>query len=255
MQETVYKHDETTRLQRKLEISFSDTRNFDLSTYSPMTFRIGACELAGADGRPLPADVAGGGGRWMKQHSLRACDVAIATAALVILSPLMLLAALAIKLDSAGPAIFRQRRTGLNGREFMIYKFRSMSVTEDGPKIVQACEEDPRVTRVGRILRQSSIDELPQLLNVVRGDMSLIGPRPHAVAHDQYYADAIANYTQRQRVKPGITGWAQVNGLRGETPRIEDMEKRIEFDLWYVRNRSLALDAKIIWRTCFEAMR
>ena len=242
-----------TKSQRKLGIP-SRITNFGLSDFSQISFRPDASELVAANDQfPTRIDRAWRGRT--AQFAKRACDVAIAAAALVILSPLMLLAALAIKLDSAGPAIFRQRRTGLNGREFMIYKFRSMSVTEDGPKIIQACEEDPRVTRVGRILRQSSIDELPQLLNVVRGDMSLIGPRPHAVAHDQYYADAIANYTQRQRVKPGITGWAQVNGLRGETPRIEDMEKRIEFDLWYVRNRSLALDAKIIWCTCFEVMR
>ena len=182
----------------------------------------------------------------------RACDIGLASIALVLLAPLMILTALAIKLDSAGAVIFRQRRTGFNGRIFFIYKFRTMSVMEDGPEIVQTRRIDPRVTKVGRVLRQSSIDELPQLFNVLRGDMSLVGPRPHALAHDGQYGAMISTYAYRHHVKPGITGWAQVNGQRGETRRIEDMEKRIELDLWYVNNWSLLLDLRIIWRTCFE---
>jgi undecaprenyl-phosphate galactose phosphotransferase/putative colanic acid biosynthesis UDP-glucose lipid carrier transferase len=162
--------------------------------------------------------------------------------ALVVLAPLMLLTALAVKLDSAGPTIFRQRRIGFDGLTFFIYKFRTMSVMEDGPQIVQTRQRDPRVTKVGRLLRQSSIDELPQLLNVLKGDMSLVGPRPHAIAHDDHYGAAISSYAYRHHVKPGITGWAQVNGQRGETRQIADMAKRVELDLWYVNNWSLFLD-------------
>ena len=185
----------------------------------------------------------------------RACDIALATAALVLLSPLMLMSALAVKLDSPGPVIFRQRRAGFDGAAFSIYKFRTMSVLEDGPRIDQTRRNDPRVTPVGRLLRQSSIDELPQLFNVLRGDMALIGPRPHALAHDDQYRAAIASYAFRHHVKPGITGWAQVNGQRGETRRVEDMARRIDLDLWYIDNWSLTLDLRILWRTCFELAR
>jgi undecaprenyl-phosphate galactose phosphotransferase/putative colanic acid biosynthesis UDP-glucose lipid carrier transferase len=185
----------------------------------------------------------------------RACDMLLATIAVIVLAPLMLATALAIKLDGAGPIVFRQRRIGFDGHVFFIYKFRTMSVMEDGPQIVQTRREDPRVTKVGRLLRQSSIDELPQLFNVLKGDMSLVGPRPHAIAHDDQYGAAISSYAYRHHVKPGITGWAQVNGQRGETRNIADMEKRIELDLWYVNNWSLILDFRIIWRTCFELMR
>ena len=184
----------------------------------------------------------------------RACDMGIATSALIVLAPLMLLTAIAIKLDSAGPTIFRQRQIGFDGLPFFIYKFRTMSVMEDGPQIVQTRQRDPRVTKVGRLLRQSSIDELPQLLNVLKGDMSLVGPRPHAIAHDDHYGAAISSYAYRHHVKPGITGWAQVNGQRGETRQIADMEKRVELDLWYVNNWSLFLDLRIMWRTCFEVL-
>jgi Undecaprenyl-phosphate glucose phosphotransferase len=187
-----------------------------------------------------------------ERFAKRACDVVLAATALVLLAPLMLISALAIKLDSAGPIIFRQRRTGFDGYTFFINKFRTMSVMEDGPQITQTKPNDVRVTRVGRLLRQSSIDELPQLLNVIRGDMSLVGPRPHALAHDDHYGAMISNYAYRHHVKPGITGWAQVNGWRGETKRMEEMEKRIEFDLWYINNWSVFLDFKIMWRTCFE---
>lgn len=185
----------------------------------------------------------------------RACDVVLSSIALVVLAPVMVMLALIIKLDSAGPVIFRQRRTGFDGRTFFIYKFRSMSVMEDGQHVVQARLDDPRVTKVGRLLRGSSIDELPQIFNVLRGEMSLVGPRPHAVAHDDHYGAMISSYACRHHVKPGITGWAQVNGMRGETRQIEDMEKRIDHDLWYINNWSLGLDFKIIWRTLFEPLR
>jgi undecaprenyl-phosphate galactose phosphotransferase/putative colanic acid biosynthesis UDP-glucose lipid carrier transferase len=165
------------------------------------------------------------------------------------------LAAAAIKLESRGPVIFRQRRHGFNGKSFMIYKLRSMKVLEDGATVVQATEKDPRVTRVGRVLRQTSIDELPQLLNVLQGHMSIVGPRPHALAHDYEYGKMIANYAFRHHVKPGITGWAQVQGYRGGTPRLELMERRIALDLWYIDNWSLVLDINIMLRTSFELIR
>ena len=158
-----------------------------------------------------------------------------------------------IKLESSGPVIFSQRRKGFNGREFKIFKFRTMNVLEDGHVIPQARRNDPRVTRVGRILRTTSIDELPQLLNVLRGQMSLVGPRPHAVAHDDGYTKVIAKYAFRQHVKPGLTGWAQVNGFRGETAQLELMERRVECDLWYIKNWSFWLDLRIIVLTVLRA--
>jgi Undecaprenyl-phosphate glucose phosphotransferase len=181
----------------------------------------------------------------------RIFDIVASTGLLIALSPLLLVTALAIKLDSSGPVIFRQKRNGFNGGPFQIYKFRSMSVMEDGTTIRQAQKHDARVTRIGRILRQTSIDELPQLFNVLKGDMSLVGPRPHALAHDSEYGQAIAAYAFRQHVKPGITGWAQVSGFRGETASIERMEQRVEHDLWYINNWSIWLDLRIVLRSCF----
>jgi Undecaprenyl-phosphate glucose phosphotransferase len=182
----------------------------------------------------------------------RALDIFIAAFAFVGLLPLMVIVACAIRLGSPGPAIFRQRRKGFNGREFTIFKFRTMTVMEDGGEIVQARRSDARVTRLGRLLRQTSIDELPQLYNVLRGDMSLVGPRPHAIAHDNEYSQVIANYAFRHHVKPGITGWAQVNGCRGATPQLEQMANRIELDLWYINNWTLGLDLQILLRTSFD---
>ncbi|HUO93162.1 MAG TPA: exopolysaccharide biosynthesis polyprenyl glycosylphosphotransferase [Rhizomicrobium sp.] len=185
----------------------------------------------------------------------RLIDIAVAGTALLLLAPAMLLIAIAIKLDSAGPVFFRQRRNGYRGRPFRIVKFRTMSVLEDGEAVTQARRDDQRVTRVGRWLRKTSFDELPQLLNILRGEMSLVGPRPHAVAHDELYAKLIENYELRQHVKPGVTGWAQVNGLRGETPTVDLMFRRIEFDLWYAANSSVALDLQILARTLFTVLR
>jgi Undecaprenyl-phosphate glucose phosphotransferase len=176
----------------------------------------------------------------------RAIDVVLAGAGLTMLSPTMLILAVLIKLDSPGPVLFRQTRSGFNGQSFPIFKFRSMSVLEDGPVINQATHDDPRVTRIGRILRRANLDELPQLLNVLRGEMSLVGPRPHAAAHNSEYERRIATYAFRYHVKPGITGWAQVNGYRGETKTVDLMEKRVEHDLWYINNWSLWLDIKIL---------
>ena len=191
----------------------------------------------------------------VERGAKRLLDVTVAATSLVLLAPLLLFAAAAVKLESRGPAIFRQRRHGFNGQSFTIYKLRTMKVLEDGAAVVQATEGDPRVTWVGRRLRASSIDELPQLLNVLQGDMSIVGPRPHALIHDHEYGMMIANYAFRHHVKPGITGWAQVHGYRGGTPRLELMERRIALDLWYIDNWSLTLDIRIIWRTFFELIR
>jgi len=179
----------------------------------------------------------------------RSIDVLCASIGLLFLSPLMLVTAIVIKLDSSGPILFSQRRDGFNGRSFRVFKFRTMVVLEDGPVIRQAIRDDPRVTRLGRLLRRTNIDELPQLFNVLRGEMSLIGPRPHASAHNNEYEQRIAAYAFRHHVKPGITGWAQVNGFRGETKTIDLMAKRVELDLWYINNWSIWLDIKILLRT------
>lgn len=175
-------------------------------------------------------------------------DRSAAVVAILLLAPLLIIIAAAIKLEG-GRVLFRQRRTGLGGRPFHILKFRTMHSLEDGPEVRQATRDDARVTRVGRFLRRTSLDELPQLFNVVKGEMSLVGPRPHALAHDTYYAARIARYADRHSVRPGLTGWAQVNGSRGETPTIGDMSRRVEHDLWYIANWSLLLDAKILLRT------
>ena len=185
----------------------------------------------------------------------RVFDLIVASVGLALLAPALLAACVAIKLDSSGPIIFRQRRRGFNGREFAIYKFRTMNVLEDGPCIRQATRKDERVTRLGRLLRASSIDELPQLLNVIKGEMSLVGPRPHAVAHDDEYSNMIDNYAFRHHVKPGITGWAQTHGFRGETVDVAAMKKRIQLDLWYINNWSLWLDFRVLARTCIELSR
>jgi undecaprenyl-phosphate galactose phosphotransferase/putative colanic acid biosynthesis UDP-glucose lipid carrier transferase len=185
----------------------------------------------------------------------RSFDLLFATLCSVVSLPMLIIAAIAIKLESSGPLIFKQRRRGFNGREFTIYKLRTMTVLEDGPEIRQAERNDVRITRVGNVLRRTSIDELPQLLNVLLGDMSFVGPRPHAVAHDDQYSTCIADYAFRNHVKPGLTGWAQVNGLRGETAQIELMKRRVEHDVWYISNWSLWLDLLIVARTCFAMMR
>jgi Undecaprenyl-phosphate glucose phosphotransferase len=185
----------------------------------------------------------------------RSVDVLSAVAGLILLLPILCMTAALIKLDSRGPIFFRQKRCGFNGRQFGILKFRTMSVLEDGPTVCQAAEADHRVTRLGKWLRRTSIDELPQLLNVLNGSMSLVGPRPHAVAHDNQFDKVVRNYAFRQHVRPGLTGWAQVNGHRGPTPTVEDIKRRVQFDLWYIDNWSLRLDFLIIIRTFFELMR
>lgn len=176
----------------------------------------------------------------------RVFDIAASATALVLLAPLFAIVALLIRIDSPGPVFFRQRRRGYNHKEFRIWKFRTMTTLDDGAMIRQAQRDDARVTRIGRRLRRFNIDELPQLLNVLTGDMSLVGPRPHAVAHDEHYEKRILEYPRRLNVKPGITGWAQVNGYRGATESDEDMRRRVEHDIHYIENWSLVLDIYIL---------
>ena len=192
-----------------------------------------------------------------ERHSLLkgVLDYPAAALGLLLLSPLLGLIALAIKLDSPGPIFFRQRRYGQNNQIFRIFKFRTMLVAEDGQHVKQAERNDPRVTRVGWFLRRTSLDELPQLLNVLSGDMSLVGPRPHALAHDQQFEQELDLFSRRRRVKPGLTGWAQVNGYRGETRTTEDVRARMQHDLHYIDNWSLWLDLEIITRTVFVLCR
>lgn len=185
----------------------------------------------------------------------RCIDVVGASISLALLMPLLFLVAIAIKLDSRGPILFSQRRCGFNGRIFSIYKLRTMHVVEDGPSVAQAQAFDRRVTRVGRWLRRASIDELPQLLNVLDGSMSLVGPRPHALVHDAEFDSLVRKYAFRRRVKPGITGWAQINGSRGPTPMIAQIQERVEHDLWYIENWSLKLDFRILLQTPLEVVR
>ena len=179
----------------------------------------------------------------------RIFDIVGASAILLLTLPLWLSIAIAVRVTSPGPVIFRQRRYGLHGEKIIVHKFRSMTVTEDDEKLEQATRDDPRITAVGRFLRRTSLDEWPQFWNVLKGDMSLVGPRPHAVAHNEFYRGAIQGYMSRHKVKPGVTGWAQVNGYRGETRTLERMEKRIDLDLEYIRNWSPMLDIQIIFKT------
>ncbi|WP_213778690.1 undecaprenyl-phosphate glucose phosphotransferase [Caballeronia sp. dw_276] len=183
-------------------------------------------------------------------------DRVFAAAALIAVSPVMIACALAVKLTSRGPVFFKQRRKGADGRVFSIYKFRSMRMhVEKEGELRQATRNDPRITRVGAFLRRTSLDELPQFFNVLRGDMSVVGPRPHALEHDDLYQKVVSGYIHRYRIKPGITGWAQVNGFRGETDRIEKMEGRVAHDLYYLGNWSFGLDMKIIFATIFKGLR
>jgi Undecaprenyl-phosphate glucose phosphotransferase len=185
----------------------------------------------------------------LQQVVKRVFDVVVAAAGLVILAPLLTLVAFAIKLDSPGPVLFRQTRHGYNNETIKVFKFRSMTKLEDGDAFVPAVRNDSRVTRVGAMLRRTNIDELPQLINVLRGEMSLVGPRPHATAHNKMFEGKISVFSRRHVVKPGITGWAQVNGYRGFTETVEQMQRRVEHDLYYIDNWSFWLDLRIIVMT------
>jgi putative colanic acid biosynthesis UDP-glucose lipid carrier transferase len=192
---------------------------------------------------------------WGERLLKRVLDLAIAAAALICLSPLMLFVATLIKLESAGPVFFIQDRNGFSGKTFKIVKFRSMKVLENGSTIIQATQNDARVTKIGRFIRRTSIDELPQLWNVIIGNMSIVGPRPHAVAHNDYYSQLIAEYAFRHHAKPGLTGLSQVRGLRGETPELGDMRQRVETDIDYINTWSIWKDLKIILMTAFVLFR
>ena len=185
----------------------------------------------------------------------RISDIVLASLILVLISPLLLAIAIGVKLTSPGPAIFRQRRNGLDGDEIIVYKFRSMRAMDNGEVVKQATKNDPRITPFGAFLRRTSLDELPQFINVLQGRMSIVGPRPHAVAHNELYRQLIKAYMVRHKVKPGITGWAQVHGHRGETDTVEKMQARVEYDLEYLRNWSLGLDLQIIARTIIVVLR
>ncbi|MGB5193578.1 MAG: undecaprenyl-phosphate glucose phosphotransferase [Polyangiales bacterium] len=184
---------------------------------------------------------------WLKRLE----DIVVASAILTVIAIPMLIIGVCVKLTSPGPALFRQRRYGLNGEVIDVIKFRTMTVTEDGEEIKQATKNDPRITNFGAFLRRTNLDELPQFFNVLGGSMSIVGPRPHAVAHNELYRKKVRGYMLRHKVKPGITGWAQVNGWRGETDTLEKMEKRVEHDLDYIRNWSLLWDLQIIFMTVF----
>ncbi|TBR37486.1 undecaprenyl-phosphate glucose phosphotransferase [Marinomonas agarivorans] len=179
-------------------------------------------------------------------------DIVVGGLIFILISPVCLVIAIAIKLTSPGPVLFKQYRTGANGRHFKVYKFRSMHVHEEKNSVTQAVKNDIRVTKLGRFLRQTSLDELPQFFNVLQGHMSIVGPRPHALNHNEYYKNLVESYMRRHMVKPGITGWAQMSGYRGETDTLEKMQKRVEHDLWYIDNWSVRLDIKIIVLTIFK---
>ncbi|MGE8328345.1 undecaprenyl-phosphate glucose phosphotransferase [Pseudomonas urmiensis] len=185
------------------------------------------------------------------QFVKRGEDLIIGGLISLLILPVCLVIACAVRITSPGPVLFKQYRTGINGKVFKVYKFRSMVVhAESG--VTQACRNDVRVTKIGAFLRRTSLDELPQFFNVLQGRMSIVGPRPHALAHNEHYKDLVESYMQRHKVKPGITGWAQVSGFRGETDTLEKMQQRVEYDLWYVDNWSLWLDIKIIFLTAYK---
>lgn len=188
----------------------------------------------------------------VQNYVKRTFDIVFSLLVLLLLAPLYIGIAIAVKLTSKGPVFFVQDRYGLDGKKFGVYKFRSMKVMENSTQVLQATKDDPRVTRLGKFLRRSSLDEIPQFFNVLKGDMSVVGPRPHAVSHNEFYRQQVSFYMLRHKVRPGITGWAQVNGWRGETDTLDKMAKRVEYDLYYIRNWSLWWDVKIIFKTIFN---
>ncbi len=206
-------------------------------------------DTAGTSGALDSQEFQAGAARIAGSRFKRAFDIVGSLVGLIVLSPLLVLVAAVISIESPGNPLFRQRRSGFAGAPFVIYKFRTMRVSEDGTDVVQAQREDERITRFGLLLRRTSVDELPQLLNVLKGDMSLVGPRPHALVHDNDYGACIDGYGLRFQTKPGITGLAQVSGLRGPTPDVASMAARVEKDLEYIRSWSMILDVSIVVRT------
>ena len=185
----------------------------------------------------------------------RLFDILFSLLTLLIISPILLFISLGVKISSHGPIIFKQRRYGLDGKQILVYKFRTMTVLEDGAMVSQASKDDDRITSFGKLLRKTSLDELPQFINVIQGRMSVVGPRPHAVSHNETYRKIIKGYMVRHKVRPGITGWAQINGFRGETATLDKMQKRVEFDTDYLRNWSIKLDIYIIIKTIAMLLR
>ena len=225
-------------------------KGVDVLTEANLQTRVySALGVSVAEGFSPPVQDQPVSGRRSSLAAKRVIDIVVTSAILLAAAPLLLFFMLAIRLTSRGPAIFRQQRSGLNGRPFTIFKLRTMRVCEDAAEVKQAQRQDPRVTRIGAFLRRTSIDELPQLFNVLLGDMSLVGPRPHAIAHDRHYIQQIDCYYQRLAVKPGITGLAQVRNLRGECLSLNCMIERVEADREYARNVSLKLDLKILLST------
>jgi Undecaprenyl-phosphate glucose phosphotransferase len=220
---------------------------FDLSAAAPF----GAAHLASL-GNMVTLQISHPPLSIVDQAIKRTLDIVLAASGLIVLSPLLILTAIAIAVDSPGPILFRQTRHGYNNEIIPVFKFRTMTLVEEGDNWTQAVRGDSRVTRVGRTLRRASIDEIPQLVNVLLGQMSIVGPRPHATAHNRQFESSISGLSRRHRVKPGITGWAQVNGHRGQTDTLEKMKRRIEHDLFYIENWSLLLDIKIIVMTLFS---
>jgi putative colanic acid biosynthesis UDP-glucose lipid carrier transferase len=223
--------------------------SFDLAEDRFIEALVVALALADDDVRGLVLRVA----PYLESTLKRAFDVAFSLAALAALWPLLLAIGLAVRATSKGPALFRQRRAGRGGVPIEVWKFRTMRVQEDGEKVTQARQGDPRITPLGRFLRRTSLDELPQFVNVLRGEMSVVGPRPHALAHNTHYRTQILEYMLRHKVRPGITGWAQVNGWRGETETLDKMIGRVEHDLAYVTRGSFAMDLRCVWQTVFGA--
>ncbi|GHB09850.1 undecaprenyl-phosphate glucose phosphotransferase [Salinicola rhizosphaerae] len=205
--------------------------------------------IAGNHAIDLSVSPISGSALWVKRLE----DIVIGGLILLLIAPVCLACAVAVKISSPGPVLFKQLRTGASGHDVQVYKFRSMKVHQEAEgHVSQATRRDPRITRVGAFLRRTSLDELPQFINVLQGRMSIVGPRPHALAHNEYYKDLVESYMQRHMVKPGITGWAQVRGFRGETDTLDKMKARVEHDLWYINNWSLLLDLKIIFFTVFK---
>ena len=233
---------------RRLVAALADTPAAVYVVPSPFTDELAHAQWVRLGGLPLVSVFEtpfSGVNGWVK----RAEDLALSLAILAVAAVPMLLIAAAVKLTSPGPVLFRQRRHGINGREIRVLKFRTMTVAQDGDHVPQAVEADPRLSRVGAFLRHTSLDELPQFFNVLRGDMSVVGPRPHAIAHNERYRRLIPGYMLRHRIKPGITGWAQIHGLRGRTDAVGNMERRIRYDLWYVGRWSVWLDLWIVARS------
>jgi exopolysaccharide biosynthesis polyprenyl glycosylphosphotransferase len=243
-------HGNSTEVRQSIPSAFDPSQIFGASSAKGDVV-LGAVTEAGGARSFAPEVALTGAGCTIK----RVFDLVVATTAIVWLLPILVVAAIAVAVDTPGPIFFLQWRGGRNGRRFRIMKFRTMTCMEDGAEVCQARQFDPRVTRIGRALRQSSIDELPQLFNVLRGDMSIVGPRPHALVHDAIYSKIIPNYAARQSVKPGITGWAQVNGCRGETREVAAMARRVERDLEYIQHWSLQFDLKILAMTVSELLR